>query len=106
MVLTSRSHNAPRARITTQGQITVPKAIRDRLGVSAGDEIEFEPSGDTFVLRPRRRRSVLEFAGIAGATTDRLPATAEELDRVIGAGMTVAAANRQARTDRTPRPPR
>ena len=106
MVLTSRRSNAHRARITSQGQITVPKSIRDRLGLAPGDEIEFEPAGDTFVLRPRRRRSVLEFAGIAGATSDRLPGTAEELDRAIGAGMATAAATRQARVDRVRRPQR
>lgn len=30
------------ATVTTKGQITVPKAIRDALGVRAGDLIEFE----------------------------------------------------------------
>jgi len=97
---------APRARITSKGQITIPKSIRDRLGLTPGDEIQFEPAGDTFVLRRRRRRSVLEFVGIAGATSDRLPSTAEELDRVIGAGMADAAVIRQARVDRARRPHR
>jgi antitoxin PrlF len=106
MALTLRRSNAHRARITSQGQITVPKSIRDRLGLAPGDEIEFEPAGDTFMLRARRRRSVLEFAGIAGVASDRLPGTAEELDRVIGAGMAVAAATRQARVGRARRPPR
>lgn len=31
----------PSAKITSKGQITIPKAVRDRLGLRPGDEIEF-----------------------------------------------------------------
>lgn len=87
MVITSRPPSATRSRITSQGQITVPKAIRDALGVGPGDELEFEPIGDGYVIRPRRRRSILDFAGIAGRASSKIPATAEELDRFIDEGM-------------------
>lgn len=30
-----------KARMTNKGQITVPKQVRDRLGLQPGDEIEF-----------------------------------------------------------------
>lgn len=29
------------SKVTTKGQITIPKAVRDRMGVRPGDEIEF-----------------------------------------------------------------
>jgi len=29
------------AKVTSKGQITLPKAVRQRLGVSDGDEVEF-----------------------------------------------------------------
>lgn len=29
------------ARVTSKGQITIPKAVRDRLGLRVGDEVEF-----------------------------------------------------------------
>ena len=37
----------PTSTITSKGQITVPKAIRDALGVRAGDKVTFrvEPDG-------------------------------------------------------------
>jgi antitoxin PrlF len=52
------------AKITSKGQITVPKEIRDRLGVGPGDTLEFEFDGDRLEVRPKRRRSILEFRGI------------------------------------------
>jgi AbrB family looped-hinge helix DNA binding protein len=30
-----------KTRITTKGQITVPKKVRDRMGLRTGDELEF-----------------------------------------------------------------
>lgn len=78
-----RGSRAPRATLTSQGQITVPKAVRDALGVAAGEQVEFEPHGDVFVFRVRRPSSVLDFAGIAEAAAPRLPATADDLDRVL-----------------------
>jgi AbrB family looped-hinge helix DNA binding protein len=95
MVITSR-HPAPaRARITSQGQITVPKVVRDSLEVGSGDELEFEPVGDGYLVRPRRRPSVLDFAGIAGRATSKIPATAGELDTVIAEGMAKQALRRR-----------
>lgn len=72
-----------RARLTTQGQITVPKAVRDAMQLEPGDQVEFE-LGRPIVVRRRRPRGILSFAGIAGAASSRIPPTAEELDALIG----------------------
>ena len=29
-------------RVTEKGQVTIPKALRDALGIGAGTEVEFE----------------------------------------------------------------
>lgn len=87
-----------RARLTRQGQITVPKAIRDALGARPGDDIEFVRRGDAFLVDVRPRRSVLDFAGIAADAAPRVPATAEDLDGLIERGMTDAAVAREKRT--------
>lgn len=45
-------------KITTKGQVTIPKDIRERLGLLPHTEVEFEIRGDVVVLMkaPSRRR--------------------------------------------------
>jgi len=40
--------------ISSKGQITVPQQIRERLGLSAGDRVEFVIDGERTVIRPAR----------------------------------------------------
>jgi antitoxin PrlF len=40
--------------ISSKGQVTVPQEIRNRLGLSAGDRVEFAIEGDRTVIRPAR----------------------------------------------------
>ena len=89
-----------RARLTRQGQITLPKAIRDAMGAKPGDEIEFVPRGGEVVVELRPRRSVLAFAGIAVEATNRVPGSVAELDEVIARGMIEEAVARATRTRR------
>ena len=49
------------AKVTSKGQVTVPKAVRDALGISAGDEIVFRVEGDRAVLA--RTTNFLDLAG-------------------------------------------
>jgi len=55
------------ARVTSKGQVTVPKAVREALGIKEGDEVVFRVEG---------RRAVLartpEFLDLAGSV--RVPA--------------------------------
>jgi AbrB family looped-hinge helix DNA binding protein len=86
-----------RARLTSQGQITVPKRIREALGIKPGDEIEFVPRGSELVVEVRPRRSVLEFAGVAGSGAPHVPGSRQDLDDLIEAAMRDAAVARQRR---------
>lgn len=38
-------------RVTEKGQVTIPKALRDSLGIGAGTEVVFERADDTIVIR-------------------------------------------------------
>jgi AbrB family looped-hinge helix DNA binding protein len=45
------------AKVTSKGQITVPKHVRTKLGLAPGDELEFVEEEGRFVIRKRVRRS-------------------------------------------------
>ena len=38
-------------RVTEKGQVTIPKALRDALGIGAGSEVVFERADDAIVIR-------------------------------------------------------
>jgi AbrB family looped-hinge helix DNA binding protein len=57
------------ARITSKGQITIPKEVRDQLGLKTGDSLEFCFADDHLEVRPVRRRRIEEFRGLF--TVDR-----------------------------------
>lgn len=70
------------AKITAKGQVTLPKEVRDRYGLKAGDRIEFvEENGRTWV-RPRNVRAV-DLAGILGPPPSGRSLTIEEMDEAI-----------------------
>jgi AbrB family looped-hinge helix DNA binding protein len=53
------------AKITTKGQITVPREVRRVLGVRAGDKLLFESDGKEVRVRPVRSRSAFsKYRGI------------------------------------------
>ncbi|MGH9416352.1 MAG: AbrB/MazE/SpoVT family DNA-binding domain-containing protein [Terriglobales bacterium] len=56
------------SKISSKGQVTIPIAIRKRLGLRAGDRIEFVMERTRTVLRPLRAsaRPFSEFQGILG----------------------------------------
>ncbi len=45
------------ATVTSKGQVTIPKDIRDRLGIRPGDHIEFVESGEGYVVQKRLETS-------------------------------------------------
>lgn len=53
-----------KARVTSKGQVTVPKSIRQRLGVQPGDDLVFDVRGNRVTITAQRRRTVGELAGI------------------------------------------
>ncbi|MGH8826010.1 MAG: AbrB/MazE/SpoVT family DNA-binding domain-containing protein [Jiangellaceae bacterium] len=70
-------------RVTEKGQVTIPKELRDELGIGAGSDVEFERAGDTIVIRkardgrPSRGRRLAERLrgrGDVAMTTDEIMA--------------------------------
>lgn len=54
--------------ISSKGQVTVPQEIRQRLGLTAGDRIDFVIEGDCTVIRPSRSQEdpFEKYRGILG----------------------------------------
>ncbi|MBV8603718.1 MAG: type II toxin-antitoxin system PrlF family antitoxin [Pelomonas sp.] len=67
--------------LSSKGQVTVPRAVREQLGLQAGDKIAWSVlSNGTVVLRPKTRRlvdlmGILTAPGQPGVSVDemRLP---------------------------------
>lgn len=49
------------AKVTSKGQVTVPKAVREALGLEVGDEVIFRVEGNRAVLA--RTPDFLDLAG-------------------------------------------
>ena len=49
------------ARVTSKGQVTIPKSVRDGLGIGAGDHLVFRLEGDRAVIA--RTDDLLDLAG-------------------------------------------
>lgn len=73
-------------RVTTKGQVTIPKEIRDRLGIEPGSEVDFVVSGDVVTLvaleddeaRQRREKAINSWADKVAGTLDLGGMTTDE----------------------------
>lgn len=48
---------------TSKGQITIPKEIRDKLGLKPGVKIDIYPTTNGFIGKPQRKSRIMDFAG-------------------------------------------
>jgi AbrB family looped-hinge helix DNA binding protein len=55
--------------ISTKGQITVPKAVRDKLGLRPGTRVEFELTAEGALLRKGHRGGVRAVDRVLGILT-------------------------------------
>ena len=71
----------PTATLTSKGQVTVPKKVRDFLELRAGDRLEFVLETDRVVLRSGRG----SLSALEGVLRDavRKPVSLAEMDAAI-----------------------
>ncbi len=72
----------PSATITTKGQITIPLEVRQRLGLEAGDRLEFvrDESSGAYQLIPAKV-AVMSLLGVL--PKPKRPVTIEEMNETI-----------------------
>lgn len=72
----------PRSTLTSKGQITLPKEIREKLDLDSGDPINFvvQPNGDV-LLKPAKF-DIRKLQGILKSHKKR-PVTLEEMNAAI-----------------------
>jgi antitoxin PrlF len=85
------------AKITSKGQITIPKGIRDHLHVTEGDRIDFRVDENGEVRLTSVARSASDLFGKLHRPGMK-PVSIEEMDAAIAEGR--AEADRRTRTAR------
>lgn len=71
--------------LTSKGQVTIPKELRDRLHLAPGDKVKFfiHPDGTVAILPKRPASSLRGIVRYPGP-----PATLEEMEAAIAEGAT------------------
>ncbi|ACP23802.1 hypothetical protein NGR_b23590 (plasmid) [Sinorhizobium fredii NGR234] len=54
--------------VTAKGQVTIPKEVRDLMGIGPGSKVEFRrsPDGSIFLVRADNKRPKSRFAKLRG----------------------------------------
>ncbi len=68
------------ATLTSKGQVTLPKSVRERLGVEAGDRLEFIESEQGFLV-VAATRDIRSLKGIVSAP--KKPVTVDDMNKAI-----------------------
>lgn len=74
----------PEATLTTKGQVTIPKAVRDHLRLETGARVEFVIEDDGTVVMKPVTRHVRELAGLL-YRAGRRPVSVAQMDEAIAA---------------------
>jgi antitoxin PrlF len=76
----------PMSTVTSKGQITLPKVIRDRLGVRPGDRVVFLEREDGEIVVEAATVDLRELRGCL--PTSRSGVTVEDMNRAVRRGGT------------------
>jgi antitoxin PrlF len=68
--------------VTKKYQVTIPKEVRESLGIKAGDEVVFVKTREGYVIKP-----LDEFLKEMAEMTEGIEGTIEEVQRGLTAGV-------------------
>ena len=70
------------AKMTSKGQVTIPKAVRDALNLRTGDRIEFILTEDGQIIMKPRTKRVEDLIGMLEKETS-VKSTIEEMNEAV-----------------------
>lgn len=80
-------------RVSPRGQVTIPKPIREYLGITDGGPIEFVVTDEGAVVVRPRFDSARPLRGLLSAYAGRRPASLESIDEGIGQAIATQLSN-------------
>ena len=83
------------ATLTSKGQTTIPKDIRDGLGLAPGDQLDFHLLSNSSVILRVRRGALKDFIGILRKPGQR-PLSLKAMDEGIAKVMRAKHGNKRA----------
>jgi len=81
-----KEHIMPLATITSKGQVTIPKEVRDRLQLRTGDQLDFIDLQDGTMAVRKRALRVDDVFGAFAHRADRA-VSLDEMDQAIAASV-------------------
>ena len=74
----------PSSTLTSKGQVTIPKEVRERLGLKEGDRLvfRFDEQGNLLV-RPEARSPLGRLPGLLHHLAGERPVTVEEMNEAV-----------------------
>lgn len=82
--------------VTSKGQTTIPKELRDALGIKDGTPLRWKLENGVLTVRPKTKR-IEDFAGLLGPPPNGRHVTIEEMNEDIGRA--VAERDRRSRDE-------
>jgi antitoxin PrlF len=76
----------PTGTLTSKGQITIPKQIRQRLHLEAGRRVEFNLDSKGNVILTPRNEDIRELKGIVRSRPKRRAVSVKEMNEAIAEG--------------------
>ena len=73
--------------VTSKGQTTIPKEVRDALGIKEGTPLRWQLKDGVLTVRPKTKR-LEDFAGMLGPPPNGRHVTIEEMNADIGHAVT------------------
>ena len=71
--------------LTSKGQVTIPKPVRDRLGLEIGDRLRFHFQDDgKLIIEPERKGRLGRLPGLLRDFAPQRPVTIEEMRQAVG----------------------